>query len=402
MTPAAWQQALQAFVADNPDILSFGCVEPGPAPSEARLRRFLAQGHAADMEYMARQVEERVNPSLLAPWAKTLVLMSLKPTAPLQASTPPYAVAAYARGEDYHHRARRLLQALESHLRTFDGELQFRGFVDTSPLFERDFAAAAGLGWRAKNCTLLSREHGSHFLLFGCLLSVETVRSQPVAEFCGGCTRCLDACPTSAFTAPGELDARLCISYHTIENRGQTPPELASRFGSWIFGCDICQTVCPWNRKHLQADQGGKGKPGNPGDQGDPGTLKTSDNREAGSSDPYTLTGSEWLNLLSPGGGFQSRFKGSPLSRAGRKGMLRNVAEAAARQGDASALPGLLAALERESDTMLQATLQKTVAQLEGRIRYSADPVGSDSVGSDSADSGPVGSGASTSSEESP
>jgi epoxyqueuosine reductase len=328
----------------------------------------------------------------LAPWAQTLVLMSLKPSAPLKASQPPYAVAAYARGEDYHHRARRLLQALENHLRTFDGELQFRGFVDTSPLFERDFAAAAGLGWRAKNCTLLSREHGSHFLLFGCLLSVETVRSQPVAEFCGGCTRCLDACPTSAFTAPGELDARLCISYHTIENRGQTPPELASHFGPWIFGCDICQTVCPWNRKHLQADQGGKG--------GVP--ARPSDTSEAAARDPYDLTGSEWLNLLSPGGGFQSRFKGSPLSRAGRKGMLRNVAEAAARQGDASALPGLHAALDRESNTMLQATLQKAVAQLEGQIRYSADPVGSDSVGSDPADSGPVGSGTSTSAEESP
>lgn len=359
MKAAEWHSAIQAFVAATPDILAFGCTEPGPAPSEARLRRFLAQGHAAGMEYLTRQVEERVNPKLLAPWAKTLVLMSLKPAAPLrpapqESDAPAYDVASYAKGDDYHYRARRHLQALEAHFRALDPDLQFRGFVDTSPLFERDFAAEAGLGWRAKNCTLLSREQGSHFLLFGCLLSAEVTLSQPVAEFCGGCTRCLDACPTSAFTAPGELDARLCISYHTIESRESTPPELAAQMGSWVFGCDVCQSVCPWNRKHLQTDSQASAAKSSLAEPLDP-------------SDPFQLNGTSWLQLLAPGGGFQSRFKSTPLLRAGRKGMLRNVIAAATRQNDLSVLPQLRENLSRETDLALQSLLRDAVVQLEAK-----------------------------------
>lgn len=349
---------LQSFVDVEDEVLAFGCADLGPAPSESRFRRFLAQGHQAGMSYLERQVEERLDPRKLTPWAESLILFALKPSAPMLPYSPPgkrgltpsasppdfsgskrYRIAAYAQGEDYHFRARRLLQKLEALLLSACGPVRLRPFVDTSPVFERDFAAAAGLGWRAKNCTLLSRDLGSHFLLMGLLIDIALPTATPVQEFCGGCTRCLDACPTQAFTAPGELDARKCISYWTIEHRGALPEPLAQNFGEWIFGCDICQAVCPWNRKHLA--------------------------NETTANPHFQLSGAEWLDVLRPGGGFQSRFKHSPLSRAGRKGLLRNVANAASNQGDASMLPQLAALAEQEEDAMLREACVRSLAKLK-------------------------------------
>lgn len=319
------------------------------------------------MEYLQRQVEERLNPKTLAPWAKTMIVLALKsagPLRPLPATGDPgpvYRLAAYARGEDYHLRAWRLLKELETYLQTTfpmqndeGGQAgpRLRGFVDTSPVFERDFAAAAGLGWRAKNCTLIHRDFGSNFLLMGALTDWELPASAPVPDFCGRCTRCLDACPTQAFQGPGEIDARLCISYWTIEHRGAMPEGLSERFGSWIFGCDVCQSVCPWNNKHLNKAADTNARAGDPTDA---------------PADPYERTGLEWLRLLKVKGGFQSRFKGTPMMRAGRKGLLRNVATAAANQGDATVLPMLRQILAEETDAMLVTALGKAIDSLSSK-----------------------------------
>ncbi len=185
---------------------------------------------------------------------------------------------------------------------------KFLRFCDTSPVFERDFAAEAGLGWRGKNATLLHRKHGSGFLLAGFLLDVDLdAPPRPTADFCGGCTACLDACPTDALIAPGKLDAGKCISYWTIEHKGSIPEDMSSKFGNWIYGCDICQDVCPWNRKP------GRAHPA------------SAVGEEPLAQDDWPRTPEDWLKLLRKGGGFRSLLRHTPLPRAGRQALLRNV-----------------------------------------------------------------------------
>ncbi|MFO0864012.1 MAG: tRNA epoxyqueuosine(34) reductase QueG [Gemmataceae bacterium] len=162
----------------------------------------------------------------------------------------PVRVASYAQGDDYHDVLRARLNALLDRLRQSDPSLEGRGVVDTAPLLERDFARRAGLGWVGKNTMLIDKRLGSWFFLAGLLLNRDFPEDRPFdAQHCGTCTRCLDACPTDAFVSPGVLDARRCISYLTIELRGPIPMPLREGMGEWIFGCDICQEVCPWNRK---------------------------------------------------------------------------------------------------------------------------------------------------------
>jgi len=251
---------------------------------------------------MSENLDQRTEPSRLFPWARNVVVFSLKQPAAFGSDTGEFRIAAYALGEDYHQRARRTLGALESQLRKKHpaDPFQFHGFCDTWPIFERDIAAEAGLGWRGKNTCLIHKKHGSGFLLAGFFTDLELSSPQgPAEDFCGGCTACLQACPTGALLEPGKLDAKLCISYWTIESKTEIPGKLSGQFGAWIFGCDICQEACPWNHKH----QDPQGK----------------------SPENWPRSAKEWLDLLQPGGGFQSRFKGTPLSRAGRKAMHRNI-----------------------------------------------------------------------------
>ena len=167
-------------------------------------------------------------------------------------------MAAYAHGDDYHDRARAIHRAAEAHLRSDPAlkDIRFYAFADTAPVFERDLASEAGLGWRGKNSCTLNRKRGSAFHLGGFFVDVPLPASAPVEEFCGGCTRCIDMCPTDAFMGPGQLDANKCISYWTIENKGEVPAELSDRFQGWMFGCDVCQEVCPWNYKHMAERRG--------------------------------------------------------------------------------------------------------------------------------------------------
>jgi epoxyqueuosine reductase len=278
----------------------------------------------------------------LIPWAKSAVLFSFRQAAPFRSDTGDFRVAAYALGEDYHHRARRILNAAEKHLREIaeaDGgpPPRFAGFCDTWPVFERDLAAEAGLGWRGKNACLIHRRHGSGFLLAGFFTDL-TLESPaiPREDLCGGCTACLDHCPTGALFEPGRLDASKCLGYWTIEAKGDIPVEISEKSGTWIFGCDICQDACPWNRKPQKtaAPEFPAGRP---------------------------RTAREWLSLLRKGGGFASRFKNTPLLRAGRRALLRNVL-IALRHLKAEDVNDLLNSLaSEEDDPVVRAELHKTM-----------------------------------------
>ncbi len=365
---SACLEALHAFFSHRTDVLEWGVTKAGLTPNAHRLRAWVSQGYHARMEYMANRLEQRVHPEIFQPWARSIVMFSIPYASPLRPDADGYRIAAYARGKDYHARAREILTALETVLRKETPGTRFYGFVDTAPVFERDLASEAGLGWRGKNTCTIHRKHGSAFHLAGFMLDVDLPASVPVEDFCGGCTRCLEACPTGAFTASGQLDANKCISYWTIEAKGELPAELSQKFGGWIFGCDICQDVCPWNHKAIKAE--GK-KDREPAGNDQPNLEAVEAGIWSGTGVPGmgtdvlgTNTGMEWLKLLRQGGGFQSRFKNSPLTRAGRKALLRNVAVAAANQRDLEAITPLQALIASESDPILISELKKSLARL--------------------------------------
>lgn len=337
--------ALKDFFSSQPQIITWGIASTQTPPHAHQLKAWIDKGHHASMEYMASRLTERMAPKNFKPWANSIVLFAFPYARPLndfrkKSSGTKYRVAAYAGALDYHHTAKNILQSMEHFLKTKlnNPELNFYGFVDTAPVFERDLASEAGIGWRGKNCCTLNRDAGSGFHLAGFFLPQVLPTSKPVDDFCGGCTRCLDQCPTDAFIAPGKLDANKCISYWTIESKSTPPKELRQKFNGWIFGCDICQEVCPWNQKYL---------------------------REKTEDELFPSDGVAWLNLLQKGGGFQSRFKSSPLNRAGRKGLLRNVAQAAVNLKDKSVVQKLKEILPDEVDVAVIATIKDALAKLD-------------------------------------
>jgi len=237
--------------------LGFDDVGIAPAvnpPGYPDFLRWLAAGHQAGMGYMERHAAQRSHPRSIFEGVRSVVVVSVVYGRDDGRATPAGVtqgkIAQYARGADYHGVLRRKLEALLGWLRTESPGASGRGVVDTAPLLERDFARLAGLGWIGKNTMLISRRLGSFTFLGALLVDIELTYDTPhEANHCGSCTRCLDACPTEAFVGPYQLDSRRCISYWTIEHRGMMPDEPASQLDGWVFGCDICQEVCPWNRK---------------------------------------------------------------------------------------------------------------------------------------------------------
>ncbi len=210
------------------------------------LEAWLEAGAHADMTYMSRNLEKRIDPQLLLEGAKSVIILSInyKP-AIVQAATVPQ-VSYYAYGNDYHDIIRDKLNILTTTIRAAYPATRTRGFVDTAPLLERAWAVRAGLGWIGKNNMLISRRCGSFNFLTAILTDVELVYDEPeLKQYCGNCSKCLDACPSGALCDPYFLDARKCIAYHTIENKQLV--ELDTK--GYLFGCDICQTVCPWNAR---------------------------------------------------------------------------------------------------------------------------------------------------------
>ncbi len=218
---------------------------------KGRLIAWLQEGMNGDMGYMANHLEKRLNPALLVDNAKSIisVLLNYFPNKGQLDDNAP-VLSKYAYGVDYHFVMKEKLAALFQFIQEKVGTCNGRCFVDSAPVLDRAWAARAGLGWIGKNTNLISPGHGSFFFIGELIIDVELpADGKTIRNHCGNCTRCLDACPTQALVAPYVLDARKCISYQTIENRGEIDPALKGKFKNRMFGCDICQDVCPWNLK---------------------------------------------------------------------------------------------------------------------------------------------------------
>ena len=329
-----------------------GIAPATPADGFDRLAAWLDAGFAGEMAYMHTHREARRHPRGVLPGVRSVVMVGMnyapdKSQAPrdLDGSATPFRgrIARYARADDYHRVVREQLRQLGAWLRLRRPEAWGRVVVDTAPLLERDFARRAGLGWFGKNTMLINRRLGSWLVLGALLVDVDLQPSPPhPGNHCGTCTACLDACPTQAFPEPGLLDARRCISYLTIELKGEVPAEQRPWLDDWLFGCDICQEVCPWNRKAPPAG---------------PALAPRADLEAV---DPADL-----LGLDDPA--FRARFEGTALfPRPGRRVVLRNAALVLGNTADTRALPALRRALD-DAEPLVRSAARWAIGQIERR-----------------------------------
>ncbi|GAB1453381.1 tRNA epoxyqueuosine(34) reductase QueG [Draconibacterium sp.] len=274
------------------------------AEEQAPYQSWLENGMHGEMSYMARNIEKRLDPRELYENAKTIiiVLQNYFPTETQADKTAPI-LSKYAYGTDYHFVMKDKLKSLLSFIQTKIQPCNARPFVDSAPVLERAWAKRAGLGWIGKNSNLISVEHGSFFFIGELILDIELPHDEAklVRDHCGNCTKCIDACPTKAIVANRVVDARRCISYQTIELKGELDETLKGQFENRVFGCDICQDVCPWNLKsepHNEANFKIK-----------PGLLD--------------LKGDDWYNMDKPL--FNELFKNSAVKRTGFEGLKRNL-----------------------------------------------------------------------------
>ena len=226
-----------------------GIARAGPSVHRQHLLDWLATGHAGEMHYLRERFAERADPSLYLPGVKSVVCVALNYHVPVAPPPPGHGrIARYAQGDDYHERLKKMLYDLADWLREAFPGTDTRCGTDSVPVMERELAARAGIGWIGKHTGVLHPDVGSWLLLGEMLTTLDLPADTPMADHCGTCTRCIDACPTQALT-PYRLDARRCISYLTIEYAGDIEPELQSKMGDWLYGCDVCQDVCPHNRR---------------------------------------------------------------------------------------------------------------------------------------------------------
>jgi len=327
--PATEPERLARLVKDLGRRQGFdlvGISPVAPPPHEASFAEWLKQGYAGEMTYLPRTEARRRHPGSFLPWAKSVISVALNYYTPYQRPTHNDGlkgwIARYAWGDDYHGILEERLATFHLALEEAVGHpIQARAYVDAGPVLERDFGARAGIGWFGKNTTLLSTEIGSYFFLGELFTDLELAPDTPIRDRCGQCTLCLKACPTNAFVGPYVLDARRCISYLTIELKGPIPRDLRPLVGIHVFGCDICQEVCPYNTKP-------------------PVTA------EAGFFPREGLHAPDLLPLLAlTEEEFRVKFRHSPITRAKRRGLLRNVCVALGNLRDPAAVPGLTAAL---------------------------------------------------------
>jgi epoxyqueuosine reductase len=302
-----------------------GVAPAGDADGFAHLEDWLTQGFAGEMDYMPRYAQARRHPDSILPTVRSVVMVGInyKPaTCNRQPAANTGRISCYAGGVDYHgvlrEKLKQLLEWIQREVRGTRG----RAVVDTAPLLERDFARRAGLGWFGKNTMLLHKKLGSYFFLGALLLDLDLPADEPFGtSHCGTCTRCLEACPTDAFVGPYQLDARRCISYLTIELRGPIPDDFRHSMDDWILGCDVCQEVCPWNRKAPFGEE-----------------TALQPNVTGLNVDLLELMGLSEEE-------FRRRFRDTALMRPKRAGLLRNAAIALGNLGDERALPVLEKAL---------------------------------------------------------
>ncbi len=299
-----------ACAITRPDAIPF-------APE--RLRAFVEGGRHGQMGWMAERMTWRANPAALWPQARSVIMLA-------ESYTPDYnpldlldqrengVISAYALGRDYHDVVKKRLKRLGRWLIDRAGG-EIKVFVDTAPVMEKPLAAAAGLGWQGKHTNLLSRDLGNWFFLGSIFTTLELAPDAPAQENCGSCRACLDICPTDAFPAPFQLDARRCISYLTIEHHGPVPLELREKMGNRIYGCDDCLAVCPWNKFARDASE-----------------VKYAARDGMVAPDLAELAGLD-------NAAFRARFSGSPIKRIGRNRFVRNVLYAIGNSGAAHLLP---------------------------------------------------------------
>jgi len=229
-----------------------GIAKAGFLEEEApKLEAWLNQNYQGEMAYMANHFDKRLDPTKLVEGAKTVVSLVYNyfPRKELFQEKEDYKIAKYAYGQDYHHVIKDKLKVLLENLRDEIGEIGGRAFVDSAPVMERQWAQKSGLGWLGKNSLLLNKEMGSFFFLAELVIDLEVPPDPPMLkDYCGTCTKCIDACPTEAIVQPGVVDGSKCISYLTIELKENIPASFKGKMENWVFGCDICQDVCPWNR----------------------------------------------------------------------------------------------------------------------------------------------------------
>lgn len=320
----------------------FGVTTAEPPAGFGVFRRWIEEGKHAQMGYLAseRSLERRREPRLILPECRSILALGTRYPAPLAAqketptgASPAGRVASYAWGDDYHEALGERLAALADYIERLVGEpVPNRWYTDTGPLLERDLAQRAGLGWIGKNACLINPHHGSYFLLAEMLLGLELEPDPAFAQdHCGTCTRCLEACPTACILPDRTIDAGRCISYLTIELKGAVASEMRPQLGKWVFGCDICQQVCPWNIRFARPQ-------GDPAFEMRPG-LPTPDLQQ---------------ELEMPQEAFSRKFKRSPVKRARRAGYLRNVALALGNQPDPRSVPALANALLHEPEALIR------------------------------------------------
>jgi len=269
---------------------------------EAKLESWLSKGFHGKMAYLENYFELRLDPSKLVPGAKSVIslLYNYYPEQESQVHSE-YNIAKYAYGKDYHFVLKDKLKEFLSYLQEEIGEINGRVFVDSAPVMERQWAVKSGLGWIGKNTLLINKNQGSFFFLAEMIIDLELNYDGPIKDYCGTCIRCLDACPTDAFVNAGVLDASKCISYLTIELKDAIPQEFKGKYENWVFGCDICQDVCPWNRFSMSHNE--------------PAFEKTKGVK--------AVIDEGWVEFSEEV--FRKIFKDSPIKRTKYRGLQRNI-----------------------------------------------------------------------------
>ncbi|MBN2311047.1 MAG: tRNA epoxyqueuosine(34) reductase QueG [Candidatus Hydrogenedentes bacterium] len=281
-----------------------GVARAGDADPEDRLGRRLAEGYHADMAWLADTREIRRDVRRWLADARSVVVVARNYYAPRPAPAQPEAsgrVARYAWGRDYHRVLRKPVRALAGYIESLEEGAQCAWSIDTGPVLEKAWAARAGIGWIGKNSLVLRPGLGSWFFLSVIATTVEIAPDAPMADQCGSCTLCIEACPTGAIVAPRTVDARRCISYHTVEHRGAMPPDVQAGLGDWLFGCDVCQEVCPWNATAAT-------------------TSEPDFHPRPGHANPEL----DWLAQMDDEA-FREAFAGTPILRAKRAGVQRTA-----------------------------------------------------------------------------
>ena len=355
--PAGQISDVKAIVKHAAEEAGFDLVGVATASDSAELEHFpkwIAAGHAGDMKYMeARDDRGRLKRSSLttvAPWARSVVVCAINYNTAHPYSTQVHDpqrgwISRYAWSrEDYHDAVLRRLKLVESALREaappeLQPALTTRSYVDTGPIVERVFAKYAGVGWIGKNTCIINQKKGSWLFLGVILTSLDLVPDLPAPDRCGTCTRCIDACPTDAILAPYQLDSNKCISYLTIEKRGSIPDDLRAGIGHHVFGCDICQDVCPWNRKA-------------------PASVAPEFEPRPGLVNPALA----WLAEMTAEE-FREAFRGSPIRRTKRSGLRRNAAIAMGNSGNREFLP-LIDRLSADEDETVRESAKWARARL--------------------------------------